>query len=164
MVMLQTGSNLVYKGKCSTPDLAFCFEDIHRGIKREVGTQLGGSDHKPVFITVESNVIPIDSPQPRWNYKKAKRSLFSIRANEFTKNIRVQGRNENIVVKEWTRGILKAVADGGAGVYFFFLIAQQVLNQFQLLVTAVFTRQNNKPFWQLFRWWKTFQGDNIDRL
>ena len=64
--------------KCSTPDLAFCSEDIHRGIKREVGTQLGGSDHKPVFITVESNVIPIDSPQPRWNYKKAKWSQLTI--------------------------------------------------------------------------------------
>ena len=97
--------------KCSTPDLAFCSEDIHRGIKREVGTQLGGSDHKPVFITVESNVIPIDSPKPRWNYKKAKWSLFSIRANELTKNIRVQGRNENIVVKEWTQGILKAAKE-----------------------------------------------------
>ena len=97
--------------KCSTPDLAFCSEDIHRGIKREVGTQLGGSDHKPVFITMESNVIPIDSPQPRWNYKKAMWSLFSIRANELTKDIRVQGRNENTVVKEWTQGILKAAKE-----------------------------------------------------
>ena len=97
--------------KCSTPDLAFCSEDIHRGIKREVGTQLGGSDHRPVFITIESNVIPIDSPQPRWNYKKAEWSLFSIRANELTKDIRVQGRNENIVVKEWTQGILKAARE-----------------------------------------------------
>ena len=97
--------------KCSTPDLAFCSEDIHRGIKREVGTQLGGSDHKPVFITVESNVIPIDSPQPRWNYKKAKWSLFAIRANELTKDIRIQGRNENTVVKEWTKGILRAAKE-----------------------------------------------------
>ena len=39
---------------CSTPDLAFCSEDINRGIKREVGQQLGGSDHKPVFLTIES--------------------------------------------------------------------------------------------------------------
>ena len=68
-------------------------------------------DHKPVFITIESNVIPIDSPQPRWNYKKAEWSLFSIRANELTKDIRVQGRNENIVVKEWTQGILKAARE-----------------------------------------------------
>ena len=97
--------------KCSTPDLAFCSEDIHRGIKREVGTQLGGSDHKPVFITVESNVIPIDNPKPRWNYKKAKWSLFSIRANELTKDIKTQDRNENTVVKEWTQGILKAAKE-----------------------------------------------------
>ena len=96
---------------CSTPDLAFCSEDVHRGIKREVGNQLGGSDHKPVFITIENNVVSIDSPRPRWNYKKAKWTLFSIRANELTRDIRVQGRNENCIVKEWTQGILKAAKE-----------------------------------------------------
>ena len=96
---------------CSTPDLAFCSEDVHKGIKREVGSQLGGSDHRPVFLTIESNAIPIDCPRPRWNYKRAKWSLFSIRANELTKDIRVQGRNENSVVKEWTQGILKAAKE-----------------------------------------------------
>ena len=93
---------------CSTPDLAFCSEDIHRGIKREVGQQLGGSDHRPVFITIENQVIPIDNPAPRWNYKRAKWGLFTQRANELTKDIRVQGRNENTVVKEWTKGIIQA--------------------------------------------------------
>ena len=96
---------------CSTPDLAFCTEDIHKGIRREVGKQLGGSDHRPVFITIENNVIPIDNPRPRWNYKKAKWGMFSIRANELTKDIRVQGRNENCVVKEWTKGILQAAKE-----------------------------------------------------
>ena len=38
-------------------------------------------------------------------------SLFSIRANELTKDIRIQGRNGNIVVKEWTQGILKAAKE-----------------------------------------------------
>ena len=96
---------------CSTPDLAFCSEDVHKGIKREVGSQLGGSDHRPVFLTIERTVIPIDCPRPRWNYKKAKWSLFLIRANELIKDIRVQGRNENSAVKEWTQGILKAAKE-----------------------------------------------------
>ena len=96
---------------CSTPDLALCTEDIHRGIKREVGQQLGGSDHRPVFITIENQVIPIDNPAPRWNYKRAKWGLFALRANELTKDIRVQGRNENTVVKEWTKGIMQAAQE-----------------------------------------------------
>ena len=96
---------------CSTPDLAFCTENINRGIKREVGQQLGGSDHKPVFLTIETQVVPIDVPKPRWNYKKAKWSVFAVRANELTKGIRVQGRNENHVVKEWNKCILQAAQE-----------------------------------------------------
>ena len=96
---------------CSTPDLAFCSEDIHRGIKREVGQQLGGSDHKPVILTIDNFVTPIDNPRPRWNYKKANWSLFAIRANELTKDIAVQDRNENCIVKEWTKNILKAAKE-----------------------------------------------------
>ena len=110
---------------CSTPDLAFCSEDINRGIKREVGQQLGGSDHKPVFLTLESQVIPIDILKPRWNYKKANWALFSIRTNELTKGIRVQGRNENHVVKEWNKCILQA--------------AQETIPRG--------ARRNYKPFW-----------------
>ena len=96
---------------CSTPDLAFCSENINRGIKREVGQQLGGSDHKPVFLTIETQVVPIDVPKPRWNYKKAKWSVFAVRANELTKGIRVQGRNENHVIKEWNKCILQAAQE-----------------------------------------------------
>ena len=76
-----------------------------------MGQQLGGSDHRPVFITIENQVIPIDNPAPRWNYKRAKWGLFTMRANELTKDIRVQGRNENTVVKEWTKGIIQAAKE-----------------------------------------------------
>ena len=34
----------------STPDIALCTEDLHGSIRREVGEQLGGSDHRPVFL------------------------------------------------------------------------------------------------------------------
>ena len=61
---------------------------------------MGGSDHRPIFLTIQNSVIPIQDPRPRWNYKKAKWKLFSLRANELTKDIVVQGRNENCVAKE----------------------------------------------------------------
>ena len=34
----------------STPDTALCTEDLHGSIRREVGEQLGASDHRPVFL------------------------------------------------------------------------------------------------------------------
>ena len=55
----------------STPDLAFCTEDIHGDVTREVGEQLGGSDHRPVFLAL-SKTTASNPVLPRWNYKKAK--------------------------------------------------------------------------------------------
>ena len=54
----------------STPDLAFCTGDLHGHIRRDVGDQLGGSDHRPVFLTLDIKVSTA-STSPRWNYKKA---------------------------------------------------------------------------------------------
>ena len=34
----------------STPDIGPCTEDLHGSIRREVGEQLGGSDHRPMFL------------------------------------------------------------------------------------------------------------------
>ena len=96
---------------CSTPDLAFCTEELHKGIKREVGQQLGGSDHRPVFLTIENHVTPTVNTIPRWNYKKANWTLFALRANELTRDIVVQGRNENCIAKEWTKAILKGAKE-----------------------------------------------------
>ena len=95
----------------TSPDLAFCTEDIQKGTVREVGDQLGGSDHKPVFLTISSEVIQTDHPYPRWNYKKAKWSLFAIRSNSLTRGIQVQGRDVNNVVKEFNNCILKAALE-----------------------------------------------------
>ena len=54
----------------SIPDIALCTEDLHRIIEREVGNQLGGSDHRPVYLTIA--VKTVSAPVlPRWNNKKA---------------------------------------------------------------------------------------------
>ena len=95
----------------STPDLAFSTEDLHRGILREVGDQLGGSDHKPIFITISSEVTAADDPKPRWNYKKANWTIFAHKTNELTKDIRVEGRDIKHVAKEWTDGILQSAKE-----------------------------------------------------
>ena len=95
----------------STPDLAFCTEDVHRKLTRKVSDQLGGSDHRPVLLTIDGN-IPVDEPKhPRWNYKKANWGLFQHRTNELTKDILVEGRNINSVVKEYNAGIIKAAKE-----------------------------------------------------
>ena len=41
----------------STPDIALCTEDLHRIIEREVGNQLGGSDHRPVYLTIAAKTV-----------------------------------------------------------------------------------------------------------
>nr|KAG5700820.1 hypothetical protein BaRGS_024206 [Batillaria attramentaria] len=39
----------------TTPDLALCTEDIHKNISRTVTAQLGGSDHRPVLLTISGS-------------------------------------------------------------------------------------------------------------
>ena len=94
----------------STPDLALCTEDIHRGVIREVGDQLGGSDHRPVFLTLNENTTQ-NPVAPRWNYKKAKWKLFSHRTNVLTNDLQVRGRDINNAVHELNSCILKAAQE-----------------------------------------------------
>lgn len=94
----------------TTPDLAFCTDDIHGKISRKVEEQLGGSDHRPVVLTMRAKA-PGQPQHPRWNYKKAKWGLFSKRTNELTRNIEVEGRNMNNVVKEFNNCISKAAKE-----------------------------------------------------
>ena len=94
----------------STPDLAFATEAIARNATREVGQQLGGSDHRPVILTLGRNRKP-EAAKPRWNYKKANWGLFKHRTSELTKDITVQGRDINKVIKEFNSGILQAAKE-----------------------------------------------------
>ena len=91
----------------STPDLALCTADIHKSLKREVGEQLGGSDHRPVFLHMNLGACT-EATFPRWNYKKADWTTFSHRTSTLAKDITVQGRDISMVVKDFNQCILKA--------------------------------------------------------
>ena len=91
----------------TTPDLAFCTEDMNKNVNREVGEQLGGSDHRPVFLTLGLESCP-DITLTRWNYKKANWALYRHRTSELTKDLHVQGRDINMVVRDFNACILKA--------------------------------------------------------
>ena len=95
----------------TTPDLALCTGDIHKNITREVAAQLGGSDHRPVILTLKTEMDPPPSRPPRWNYKKAKWAVYRIRTNELLKDLRVQGRNVDAVVKDFNLAILTAAKE-----------------------------------------------------
>ena len=44
----------------STPDLAFCTDDLDGQINMEVREQLGGSDYRPVLLTSPVNQLCLD--------------------------------------------------------------------------------------------------------
>ena len=50
----------------STPDIALCTKDPHGSIRREVGEQLGGSDHWSVFLKLNLGAST-EATFPQWN-------------------------------------------------------------------------------------------------
>ena len=94
----------------STPDIALCTEDLHGSIRREVGEQLGGRDHRPVFLKLNLGAST-EATFPRWNYKKANWTLFRHRTSTLSKDITVQGRDINMVAKGFNSCILKAAQE-----------------------------------------------------
>ena len=84
----------------STHDLAFCTDDIQGHVKREVGEQLGGSDHRPIHLIMDP-IATASSTIPRWNYKKANWTLYRNLSNEFGKDTRVESRDFNKAVKDF---------------------------------------------------------------
>ena len=95
----------------TTPDLAFCTEDIHKGTVRTVGPQLGGSDHRPILLSIPGKETMITPQHPRWNYRKANWQVFKIRTNELLENLEVTGRNINNVIKDFNANIIKAAKE-----------------------------------------------------
>ena len=65
---------------CSTPDLAMATDDLQGTSTREVCSQLGGSEHRPVIIHLNQKVADSTCSrlQPSWNYKKANWTCFQI--------------------------------------------------------------------------------------
>ena len=75
-----------------------------------MGNQLGGSDHRTVYLTIASKTV--SAPVlPRWNYKKANWPLYHHRTSVLTKNIHIYDRDINKVVSEFTRCILQAAKE-----------------------------------------------------
>ena len=85
-------------------------QTVHRIIEREVGNQLGGSDHRPVYLTIAVQTVSVPV-LPRWNYKKANWLLYHHRTSVLTKNIHIYDRDINKVVSEFTRCILQAAKE-----------------------------------------------------
>ena len=94
----------------STPDIAICTEDIHSITKRTVGDQLGGSDHRPVYLTLDTKTTTAPTV-PRWNYKKADWKAYSHRSSILTNGIQTYERDINKVIKEFYTGILHAAKE-----------------------------------------------------
>ena len=90
----------------STPDLGFCTEDVHKHISRTVGEQLGGSDHRPVHLTLQYRTIQ-ESSSPRWNYKKADWGSYET-TDDLCRDIRVEGTDIDRVTKDFNAALLKA--------------------------------------------------------
>ena len=91
----------------STPDLAFASGDIQRVATREVMTQLGGSDHRPIKITInpDATFSHKAKPIPRWNYKKANWNQYAELSNLSLEKVNVSG-DINKVVKILNKEIL----------------------------------------------------------
>ena len=110
----------------TTPDLAFATNDLPRIAPRTVLSQLGGSDHKPIKISLDlQHRTQKTSTFPRWNYKKANWERFSKLADQFTQRISNKRQNLNTNIKAFNQAVLKA--------------AQQSIPRG--------ARKNYKPYW-----------------
>ena len=93
----------------STPDLAFATEEIALKTTRKVDKQLGGSDHKPIILTVDMCHKREQQPTfTRWNYKKANWSLFALLTDQSAVKLNARSHKVDKVAKELTKHILNA--------------------------------------------------------
>ena len=96
----------------STPDLAFATYDTARIATRTVLEQLGGSDHKPVKISLDMNFKPQEAKTfPRWNYKRANWEKFTNQTDLYSSEIRNKQKNINGKIKTFNQAILKAAKE-----------------------------------------------------
>ena len=93
----------------TTPDLAFATNDLSRIASRTVLSQLGGSDHKPVKISLDLQYRTQEtSTFPIWTYKKANWERFSKLADQLTQKINNKRQNLNTKIKAFNQAVLKA--------------------------------------------------------
>ena len=83
--------------------------DVAKITSREVDKQLGGSDHTPIFLTIERQKPPPETYQsPSWNVKKANWEVFKKLADENSKNINLEQHHLNKLTQLITEAILDA--------------------------------------------------------
>lgn len=77
------------KKTTSTPDLAVATEDIEKRTTRNVGNQLGGSDHLPITLHVAdvSTVSEHHRKRASWNFKRANWGKYQLHAEDLFHNI-----------------------------------------------------------------------------
>ena len=74
------------------------------------GDQLGGSDHRPVYLTLVTKTTTA-STVTRWNYKKADWKAYSHRSSILTNGIQTYERDINKFIKEFSTCILWAAKE-----------------------------------------------------
>ena len=74
---------------------------------REVGYQLGGSDHRPAYLTLETRTVQA-STIPRWNYKKEYWPLYRHHTSILDNSIQVYDRDMNIAIKKFNNYVIQA--------------------------------------------------------
>ena len=96
----------------STPDIAIATDNIQKIAKREVSEQLGGSDHKPVILTLakQANSSAGKMP-PSWNYKKADWKRFRELTDIYTKSITFSKHSVNKNAFNFNSAVLKTAKE-----------------------------------------------------
>ena len=71
--------------------------------------QLGGSDHRPILLTINiNNKLKDYKTFPRWNYKKANWDIFCKLSDDLISKIRVDCKNINKAASSFQSAILEA--------------------------------------------------------
>ena len=109
----------------SAPDLAFATADLSPKLTRTVLHPLGGSDHRPVKLSINLHFKPPESKTvPRWNYKKANWEKYMGLTDKYTKSLK-EDSNIDRVNDKLNKALLKADAE----------------------TTPRGARKNYKPYW-----------------
>ena len=96
----------------STPDIAIATDNIQKTAKREVSEQLGGSDHKPVILTLAKQVnTSAGKMPPSWNYKKADWKRFRELTDIYTKLITFSKHSVSKNAFNFNSAVLKATKE-----------------------------------------------------
>ena len=75
-------------------------------------SQLGGSDHRPVKLSIDLNEQTTQAKCfPRWNYRKANWTLFETLSDTYTRPINTRQKDSNKMAQDFTAAILKAAME-----------------------------------------------------